>query len=105
MLYTCIFKINCNFMKCSMASNRRTNTNSGGTTNSNRPTEASNPPTETTLRVSFNYIFKILIVVDFKFYKLTNLIILKYVDQRQIQMVIYTRKNFNLVIRRSTFEG
>ncbi|KAH0926157.1 hypothetical protein HID58_018413 [Brassica napus] len=34
-----------------MASNRRTNTNFGGTTNSNRPTEASTPPTETTLRV------------------------------------------------------
>ncbi|XP_048635561.1 uncharacterized protein LOC111215893 [Brassica napus] len=38
-----------------MASNRRTNTNFGGTTNSNRPTEASTPPTETTLRTKDKY--------------------------------------------------
>ena len=103
MLYTCTFKINCNLMNCSMASNRQRNTNSGRTTNSSRSTEASAPPTETTLRVSFHYIFKILRVIHFKFNKLTNLLILKFVDQRQIQMVIYTRKNFNSVVRRSTF--
>ena len=88
MLYSCIFKIKCNLMKCSIL-----------TVEWIQILEeqqiqvclikASIPPTETTLRVSFNYIFKILIVIDFKLYSLTNLIILKFVDQRQIQMVIY----------------
>ena len=91
-------------MKCSMSSNRQINTNYGRTKNSSRPTEASTPHTKTTLRVSFDYIYKILIVMVFKFYKLTTLIILKFVDQRQTQMVIDTRKNINSVVRRSTFQ-
>ncbi|CAL9222684.1 unnamed protein product [Arabidopsis halleri] len=75
-----------------MSSNHRRNTNSSTRTSSTQPTDISTLPTETTVRVNL----LLLLFFDkknfIKFDVTSKIVFTKFVEQRQVQMVVHSRK-------------
>lgn len=75
-----------------MSSNRRRNRNPSRQIGSTHPAEISTPPTGTTIRANLLFLLFLKIKILIKFDIISNIVFTKFVEQRQVQMVVHSGK-------------